>query len=394
MRFIDRARVHVHAGDGGDGVVAWRREALVPRGGPAGGDGGRGGDVYFEADGQLSTLLELRYRKVLRAGSGAVGGSKSKHGRGAEDLVVRVPVGTDVFYEGHEEEDESAWGSTAALANGTEAELTDGEDDALFEIDGIRRLPPRARKTAHDHEVGERIGELSEPGQRLLVARGGLGGRGNIHFRSSTNRAPRMCEQGGVGERCVLRLELRLLADVGIVGFPNVGKSTLISQISRARPEIADYPFTTLEPQLGVVSLPHERVMVVADVPGLIEGAAEGKGLGHDFLRHLERTRVLLHVLAPDPTPGRVPLDDLEVLERELNRYGPMFRGRPRVVALNKLDTPEGQALLQETRQVLRGRQIPLFPICATTGEGVPALLEAIWRRLEMVRRRESASQG
>lgn len=392
MRFIDRARVHVHAGDGGDGVVAWRREALVPRGGPAGGDGGRGGDVIFEADPQLSTLLELRYRKVLRADSGATGGSKSRHGRGGEDLVVRVPIGTDVYYEGRLDDDDSPWEGGLSEAESDEIE---GDDDDLFEIDGIRRLPPRRhKKPGEDHELGERIGEISEPGQRLVVARGGLGGRGNIHFRSSTNRAPRTCEQGGMGESLVLRLELRLLADVGIVGFPNVGKSTLISQISRARPEIADYPFTTLVPQLGVVSLSGDRVMVVADVPGLIEGAADGKGLGHDFLRHLERTRVLLHVLSPDPTPGREPLADLEILERELNRYGPMFRGRPRVVALNKLDTAEGQDLLQETRRVLRGRQIPLFPICARTGDGVPALLEAIWRRLELVRQREAESSA
>jgi GTP-binding protein len=235
------------------------------------------------------------------------------------------------------------------------------------------------------------IGDLDHAGARLLIAHGGRGGRGNVHFVSSTNRSPDRAEPGTPGEAMWLRLELKLLADVGIVGYPNVGKSTLISRISRARPEIADYPFTTLAPQLGVVTLPGDRTMVVADVPGLIDGASEGRGLGHEFLRHLERTRVLLHLLAPDPTPGREVLADLDALEGELRRYGDMFEGRPRVVALNKLDTPESQALVKRARRALRERNIPLFPISALTGEGVDALLEALWRRLEMARARPSA---
>jgi len=248
-----------------------------------------------------------------------------------------------------------------------------------------RRSPRRER--------GQLIADLDQPDARVLIAHGGHGGRGNVHFTSSTNRSPDRAEPGTPGEAMWLRLELKLLADVGIVGYPNVGKSTLISRISRARPEIADYPFTTLAPQLGVVTLPGDRTMVVADVPGLIDGASEGRGLGHEFLRHLERTRVLLHLLAPDPTPGREVLADLDALEGELLRYGDMFEGRPRVVALNKLDTPESQALVKRARRALRERNIPLFPISAVTGEGVDALLEALWRRLDMVRSRPSDAE-
>jgi GTP-binding protein len=236
------------------------------------------------------------------------------------------------------------------------------------------------------------IGDLTRDGQELVVARGGTGGRGNIHFKSATNRAPEQAEPGQPGESAWLRLELKLLADVGIVGFPNVGKSTLISAISRARPKIADYPFTTLVPQLGVVSLDHERSMVVAEVPGLIEGASEGRGLGHAFLRHLERTRVLVHLLAPDPTPGRAPVADLDAIEAELAKWGDTFEGRPRLVALNKIDTlrsPDGVALLERARSELASRDIPVFPISAHSGEGVPRLLEAIWRRLHRPDRRQ-----
>ncbi|MEE9385604.1 MAG: GTPase ObgE [Nannocystaceae bacterium] len=393
MRFIDRARILVRGGDGGGGVVAWRRESYVPRGGPAGGDGGRGGDVYLQADAQLGTLMDLRYRQQFCADPGRSGGSKAKQGRGAEDLVIRVPVGTGVYFEGRPADPKPYDAGVDAESRPTRSDASNEDEiadaiglDALDE-DGIQRLPARVRGDTPQYTDGDLVGDLTQHGERLLLVRGGLAGRGNMHYRTSTNRAPRACESGGRGEASVLRLELKLLADVGIVGFPNVGKSTFIARVSRARPEIADYPFTTLVPQLGVVSLSDERAMVVADVPGLIEGACEGRGLGHDFLRHLERTRVLLHLLAPDPTPGRNPLSDLDVLERELTRYGDMFRGRPRVVALNKTDTPEGKALLQDTREALRQRQIPLFPVCAHSGEGVPALLEALWRRLGRVDR-------
>jgi GTP-binding protein len=466
MRFIDRVRIQIHAGDGGKGIVAWRREAHVPQGGPAGGDGGNGGDVWLVADEQLATLLDVGFRRIYRATGGRPGSGQKKNGKAGEDLIIRVPVGTTVFFEGaiehlgeprpweqdedeDDEDDTLAWNpddldvfdssepepepdadeepesasetSEASEASDDEGELENvwiaepsrsssravDDDDRDPVLDGApreiresisagaqrqrmaehpREAPPRSPR----REPGEQIGDLDHPGAMIRIAHGGHGGRGNVHFASSTNRSPDRAEPGTPGEAMWLRLELKLLADVGIVGYPNVGKSTLISRISRARPEIADYPFTTLAPQLGVVTLSGERTMVVADVPGLIDGASEGKGLGHEFLRHLERTRVLLHLLAPDPTPGREVLADLDALEGELRRYGDMFEGRPRVVALNKLDTPESQALVKRARRALRERNIPLFPISALTGEGVDALLEALWRRLDIARKHDS----
>ncbi|MFO7565600.1 MAG: GTPase Obg [Enhygromyxa sp.] len=440
MRFIDRVRIEVRAGDGGNGAVAWRREAHVPKGGPAGGDGGDGGDVWFVADAQLSTLIDLKYRQHHQAPGGRPGAGGGKNGRAGEDLEIRVPVGTAIYYEGEagerppwldeqpegihvtDDEDGEAMENVWVVDDRIiEVEQATGEDPGegpgeltparaeLLELGAPpevvaggetissgaqkRHIRPRrhARRKRPEHRPGDLIGDLDHDGERLCVAQGGVGGRGNVHFRSSTNRTPDRAEPGTEGEGMWLRLELKLLADVGIVGYPNVGKSTLISRISRARPEIGAYPFTTLVPQLGVVGLSGERSMVVADVPGLVDGASEGRGLGHEFLRHLERTRVLLHLLAPDPTPGRSVLADLDALEGELRRYGPMFEGRPRVVALNKIDTDEGAALIRETRRALRKRNIPLFPISAVTGEGTEALLEALWRRLELVRKREQA---
>ncbi len=452
MRFIDRVRIQVRAGDGGNGAVAWRREAHVPKGGPAGGDGGDGGDVWVVADAQLSTLIDLKYRQHHSAESGRPGAGAGKNGRAGETLEIRVPVGTSIYYEGEvgEPGERPPWleqpdGIHVELEGADEHDGAEQDDDEegmenVWVVDG-RRVDPQAamhdaeveltteraellelgappevvaagetissgaqkrhirpRKQAkrrrREHTPGELLGDLDQDGERLLVAEGGLGGRGNVHFRSSTNRTPDRAEPGTDGEAMWLRLELKLLADVGIVGYPNVGKSTLISRISRARPEIGAYPFTTLVPQLGVVTLSDERSMVVADVPGLVDGASEGRGLGHEFLRHLERTRVLLHLLAPDPTPGRDVLADLDALEGELRRYGPMFEGRPRVVALNKIDTDEGAALIKQTRRALRKRNIPLFPISAATGEGTEALIEALWRRLELVRQRERADEN
>ena len=438
MRFIDRVRILVRAGDGGNGAVAWRRESHEPMGGPAGGDGGRGGSVILRAQEGMSTLLDLKYQQHYVAKPGGRGLSKSKNGRGAEDLVIRVPAGTIVYYEGEAGEpgDPPPWVRRAreegrdesddemevvyvvdGMPSGDESdESEDGDDDAqafegdafeedAFEEDafdeGEDEAPPTDAElfAGEDDEpwydghpewaVGDAIGDLTEDGEELVVANGGRGGRGNIHFRSSTNRAPDKAEPGSPGEAIWIRLELKLLADVGILGFPNVGKSTLIRRISRSRAEVGAYPFTTLVPQLGVVELSGMRQMVVADVPGLVRGASQGRGLGHDFLRHLERTRVLLHLLSPDPGEGREPLADLEALEEELTAYGDMFEGRPRVVALNKIDTPEGDALLHDLKRVLRRRNIPLFPICAQDGRGVDKLLEALWRRLELVRSRE-----
>ncbi|HEY8377950.1 MAG TPA: GTPase ObgE [Nannocystis sp.] len=394
MRFIDQVRIVVRAGRGGDGLVGWRREKFVPDGGPAGGDGGKGGDVIFVADDHLTTLLDLKFRQHFAAESGRPGGPNRMTGRSGNDLRIRVPVGTAVFFEGvaGEPGERPPWLSDQIDEDELEpsaiAWTDDSSDDIPVPVRAQKSGPlRRARVEGAAYQPGDQIGDLTVHGQELVVARGGQGGRGNVHFKSSTNRAPDYAEPGQPGEAFWLRLELKLLADVGIVGFPNVGKSTFIRAISRARPKVADYPFTTLVPQLGVVSLPGERSLVVADVPGLIPGASEGRGLGLEFLRHLERTRVLLHLLAPDPTPGRDPLADLKVLEKELARYGPMFAGRPRVVALNKVDTSEGQEAQGPLRKALREQGIPLFSISARTGEGVPELLEALWRRVDMVRR-------
>jgi GTP-binding protein len=288
VHFVDEATIRVKAGAGGNGAIAFRREKFVPKGGPSGGDGGDGASVIMVVDEGLSTLLDFRYRHEFDAPSGANGANKDKYGRGGEDVVLRVPPGTQVF------------------------------DDA----------------------TGALIGDLRTHGERLVVAQGGKGGRGNIHFATSTDRAPRKSEPGTPGEERTVRLELKLLADVGLLGFPNVGKSSLIARISAARPKIADYPFTTLVPNLGTVGLSGERSFVVADIPGLIEGAHAGAGLGDRFLRHLDRTRLLVHLL--DATAvGRTPLRDYETMNKELALYDAALAARPQLVVLNKIDLPE-----------------------------------------------------
>ncbi len=406
MRFIDQVRIVVRAGNGGDGLVGWRREKFVPDGGPAGGDGGHGGDIIFVADDHLTTLLDLKFRQHFAAESGRNGGPNKMTGHGGSSLRVRVPVGTMVYLEAQAGEpgERPPWLAGLDESGGMEnfggvTWTDDGEDEedvpepVLAEKSAPKRSWRRRKKIDPElpPEPGGLIADMTAHGQELVVAHGGRGGGGNVHFRSSTNRAPDYAEPGRKGEAFWLRLELKLLADVGIVGFPNVGKSTFIRAISRARPKVGDYPFTTLVPQLGVASLSDERSLVVADVPGLIRGASEGKGLGLDFLRHLERTRVLLHLVAHDFGEDRDPLRDLAALEHELKRYGEMFEGRPRVVAINKIDTSEGQEQLAPLRKALRAQGIPLFPISARTGEGVPELLEALWRRVDMVRRQTSA---
>jgi GTPase len=321
--FIDRARVYVKAGSGGRGCVAFRREKFVPKGGPSGGDGGRGGDVSLLADPGLNTLLAFRYKRIYRAGRGAHGEGGGRAGRSAEDLTIRVPVGTRVTDEG------------------TETLLAD----------------------------------LTQPGQAVIVARGGRGGRGNARFATPTHRTPREAEPGEPGEDRWLVLELRLLADVGLVGLPNAGKSSLLSRISAARPKIADYPFTTVEPVLGVVPLPDAPGIVVADIPGLIEGAHRGAGLGHEFLRHIERTRVLIHVV---DLSGPDPLDAVGTVERELELHAPALRAKPALIAANKLDLPEARARWQAFAEALRAQGRTVLPLSAATGEGVPALLTAL----------------
>jgi len=332
MQFIDEAKIHVKAGDGGNGSAAMRREDGVPRGGPSGGDGGNGGTVWFEADPQLSTLLDFKYRRHYAAERGEDGRNKDQYGAAGPDLVLRVPVGTVVY------------------------------DDA----------------------TGDVIADLAVAGARLPICRGGVGGRGNIHFKTAWNQAPRTAEPGTLGEDRTLRLELKLLADVGLLGFPNVGKSTFISMVSRARPKVADYPFTTLVPNLGMVRLSDERSFVVADIPGLIEGAADGAGLGHQFLRHVERCRVLLHIVEDSFTTGedRSPLVDHDTLNRELARYAPGLVDKPQIVVLNKLDAGTHRATVDEHVAAFAARGISLMTMSAATGAGVPAVLEALWKHL------------
>jgi GTP-binding protein len=324
--FVDEVEIHVRAGDGGRGCVSFRREKYVPRGGPDGGDGGRGGSVILEADEGLGTLLDFRYRRQYAAPRGAHGQGSDRHGADGGDLVLRVPVGTVV----------------------------------------------RAR----DEELT--LGDLTRHGQRLVVARGGRGGRGNARFATSTQRAPRRAEPGTPGEERWLRLELKLLADVGVVGFPNAGKSTLVARLSAARPRIADYPFTTLVPTLGLVRLDDERSFVIADVPGLIQGAAAGKGLGLRFLRHLERTRVLVHLVDLDPRSGRDPVDDWRTIQAELRAYSPALAARPQLLVANKVDLPGAAARLACVESFARRRGIRVLGIAARTGQGLDALRAAI----------------
>ncbi len=331
MQFIDEATITVAGGDGGDGLVAWRREKYVPKGGPAGGDGGDGGDVILEAEPQLGTLIDFRHRKHFAAESGKAGGPSNKSGKSGEDLIVRVPVGTLVY----------------RLEDGSEALVAD----------------------------------LGEPSQRVRVAHGGRGGLGNQHFATSTRQAPHFAEKGEPGESATLRLELKLLADCGVVGLPNAGKSTLLATVSAARPKIADYPFTTLEPQLGVVRLGLEESFVMVDVPGLIEGAHSGSGLGDRFLRHIERTRVLVHLI-----DGSHPLDEIlhdkRVIEDELRAWNPRLAERPTLPVISKLDLPDAREHFERLRE-----QIPnLRGISAATGEGVRDLLFEVYRTIQTTR--------
>lgn len=330
--FVDEVDIRVSAGDGGRGCVAFRREKFVPRGGPSGGDGGHGGSVFVAASPHLNTLVNFRFHPEFKARRGGHGEGSNRTGHDGQDLVLEVPVGTVVF---------------------------------RIDPEGGDRIP---------------VGDLAEEGQRVLVAQGGRGGRGNTRFVTSTNRAPRRADPGEAGEIWQLRLQLKLLADIGFVGYPNAGKSTLISRISAAKPKIAAYPFTTLTPHLGVVTLSDDRSFVVADVPGLIEGAHRGQGLGHQFLRHIERTKVLVYLVDVSSASGREPADDLVVIRRELELFKSDLLERPQLLAANKvdsLDDPERLARL-EARAAELG--LPVYPISAVAGTGVPELLEAMWR--------------
>ncbi len=337
--FIDEATIHVKAGDGGRGCVAFRREKFVPRGGPAGGDGGKGGDVILEATSHDNTLLRYRYDREFRAARGRHGEGSNKTGASGEDLILRVPVGTIVF----------------------------------------------------DAETGEQLCDFTAAGQRFVAARGGRGGRGNQHFARPWHRAPREFEEGRPGEERRLRLELKLLADVGLVGFPNAGKSTLISRISAARPKIADYPFTTLEPHLGVVSADSERggegrSFVVADLPGLIEGAHAGAGLGTRFLRHIERTRLLAHLIDTSDASDRDPVRDFEILCGELRAFDPALAHRTMIVVATKLDVTTQRERLERLRAFCAERGLQFHAISSVTGEGVRELVRAMADALERIK--------
>ncbi len=327
--FVDEVVIDVKAGDGGNGSVAFRKEKYVPRGGPNGGDGGEGGDVYLEADSNLSTLLDFRYQRHYEALRGIHGTSRDMSGKNAGDITLKVPVGT----------------------------------------------------TATDIETDRILTDLTKHGQRVVIARGGQGGRGNAHFASSVQQAPKYAENGEPGEERQIKLELKLLADVGLIGYPNVGKSTLIAALSAAKPKIADYPFTTLVPNLGVVRVDEERTFVIADIPGLIEGASEGVGLGHQFLRHVERTRLLCHLIDISGTTGREPLDDYAVINRELAAYDDKLAQLPQVVVLNKSDIadPEEAELL---RAEFAEEDKPVFVISAATRTGLEPLVYFLAKRL------------
>ena len=326
MKFVDEVRVRVAAGDGGRGCVSFRREKYVPRGGPNGGDGGDGGDVVLAVDPGLATLVDLSYPQHLRAGRGEHGRGKDQHGACGAELVLRVPPGTLVY----------------------------------------------------DAETEELLADLRTAGERAVVARRGRGGRGNMHFATPTNRAPRRAEPGTPGEQRALRLELRVLADAGLLGFPNVGKSTLVRAVSAARPRVADYPFTTLVPHLGVVRLDDEWSFVLADVPGLIEGAHAGHGLGTRFLRHLARTAVLVHLLDVSGLTGRDPLADFEALNRELALASPELAQKPQIVVAGKLDLAETRARLPAARRAFAARGVELHAVSGATGEGAAPLMRVV----------------
>ena len=333
MQFIDRGKIFVRAGDGGNGKSSFRREKFVPKGGPDGGDGGKGGDVVLEVDENVNTLLNFRFNRRFTADNGGAGDVKKQFGRGGQDCVIKVPLGTLV----------------------------------------------------KDADSGEILADLTELGQRAIVAKGGRGGRGNAKFKSSSRRAPTFAEFGEPGESRELLLELKLLADVGLVGYPSVGKSSLIAAVSSARPEIADYHFTTLVPVLGVVSLGYEKSFVMADIPGLIEGAADGVGLGHDFLRHIERTKLILHIVDAAAVDGRNPVDDFKKINVELKRYSEKLSARPQILVANKIDLPQAAENLPALEKLAAQENIPFFKISAVAHENLDALINFVGQRLEEI---------
>ncbi|HOM60902.1 MAG TPA: GTPase ObgE [Anaerohalosphaeraceae bacterium] len=324
--FIDRAKIVVKGGDGGHGCVSFRREKFIPKGGPDGGDGGKGGSVYFRVDPSVDTLLDFSGRHIWEAQNGQPGEGKNKHGADGQDLIIPVPPGTLVY----------------------------------------------------DDERNLLLADLDQEGMQVCIARGGRGGKGNKAFATSVRQTPRYAQKGKPGQMRNLRLELKLIADVGLVGMPNAGKSTLISRCSKARPKIADYPFTTLSPVLGIVELSGFRRFVMADIPGLIEGAHKGAGLGHDFLRHIERTRILVHLLDILPTDHSDPIANYHTIRKELELYSPKLLEKPEVIVLNKIDLDPDRTLVKEYTERLPGEK-PILAVSAVTGEGIAELNELLW---------------
>ncbi len=329
--FIDRARILVKAGDGGNGMSSFRREKYVPQGGPSGGDGGKGADVIIQADRNINTLVDFRYKRQFKGDAGGAGQSANKHGRGAENLIVSVPLGT----------------------------------------------------TITDEESGKLMADLVEDGQTFMVAKGGRGGRGNARFQTSANRVPTFAEKGEPGEERWLNLELKVLADVGLLGYPSVGKSSIIRKVSSAKPEVAAYHFTTLTPVLGVVSVAPGKSFVMADIPGLIEGASEGVGLGHSFLRHVERSNILLHVLDVSGLEGRDPIEDFHKINEELAKYSEKLSKKKQLIVLNKTDLLQDEETLPRVTKYFADQEYEVFAVNALTGEGLPALVERTWYYVE-----------
>jgi GTP-binding protein len=332
MKFIDEARIQVSAGAGGRGCVSFRREKYVPRGGPDGGDGGKGGDVILVADPQLESLIDFRYKRHYKASSGAHGRGKHQHGKNGADRIIPVPVGTVIC----------------------------------------------------DADSGNVIADLSRPDEQIIIARGGEGGRGNARFASSTRQAPRIAEPGTGGEQRWITLELKLLAEVGVVGLPNSGKSTLVADLSGAKPKIADYPFTTIRPVLGAVRYAGDRTFTIADIPGLIEGAHTGRGLGTAFLRHIERTRVLIHLIDGSTASLHEPAEAFSIISSELTMHNPALAKKPRIVAINKMDQPGARERYPAMRQAFRRNKVKTFPVSALTGAGLKPLVAEVARLLEI----------
>ena len=332
-RFIDEAQITVHSGNGGNGCVSFRREKFVPRGGPNGGDGGKGGDVIFVTDPNLSSLLDFRYKKIYKAKNGEDGRAKNQHGKKGEDLTIPVPMGTII-------------------------------------------------RNSNTNEI---ISDLKEIDQRIVIAKGGMGGKGNARFVSSTNQAPRYAEPGKEGEALDLTLELKLLADIGIIGFPNAGKSTLISKISAAKPKIADYPFTTLVPNLGVVSYDDGKTFVIADIPGIIEGAHKGTGLGIKFLKHVERTKILLHILDISPTTNRDPVEDYKIMNKELKAFSSELAKKRQILAINKTDLTDADIAVEKIKNHFKNKKIEVYEISAATGKGLDELIYKLAKEVENI---------